>query len=622
MAYIRSVICKKINLTTMKKTLSFVAFIFSMIIFAQTCGFDQVQADLEAKFPEVKKSREMAEANLLQTNLRAYLDQKGATSKNGLYTGTIYEIPVVVHVITSTDASNSGLSLTDAQINTWINNANKMYATTYGGNFSAEGTGSLDGNVIPFKLVLAKRTPQCTASTGIVRYNGSTITGYDANGVNSSQTNGATTAQIRALAPHWPENAYFNIYIVLGFDGSKGSYGLMGWCGFPSNPDSSYESFMRVTVVTNANDSTLAHEFGHGLGLHHPFNGANSSPGSNPTAADCPTNANCLTDNDLVCDTAPTASLLSVFPTPTNSAINPCTGTNYEGVQNNIMNYTYLEKKFTAGQRDRGIAFFLPLRENLTKSLGGTDLATNPGGGTLVASNCNPAGITNSGNYGMGPLKVVLGNINNSSGAYSNSSPLYYVDYSAQNCISKSVYTDISATAASQLSVSFATNSQYIKAWIDYNNNGIFETSELIGTSGSSIAPASSPYVINFTPPATAVLNTYLRMRVIVDGGNTAVCANLNYGQAEDYSVRLTTTLATSEVSQESSDIVVYTKENNKLVFVKPEKSKGFGDYEIYDMSGKIIQKGSAKKEIQIERLLPKSTYILKYQDNLFKFMN
>jgi hypothetical protein len=188
--------------------------------------------------------------------------------------------------------------------------------------------------------------------------------------------------------------------------------------------------------------------------------------------------------------------------------------------------------------------------------------------------------------------------------------------------LSKIVYTDIPETGSSQLTVTFGGFDQYIKAWIDYNNNGILETSEVIGVSPTKLAIASSPYTITFTPPASAVKNTFLRMRVIASEADDVACQDVQYGQAEDYSVRINTSLATTEVSQESSDIVVYTKENNKLVFVKPEKSKGFGDYEIYDMSGKVIQKGSAKKEIQIERLLPKSTYILKYQDKTKKFLN
>ena len=601
----------------MKKTLLFFAIFSSMMIFAQTCDFDAHQNRVEKEFPEAKKNREAAEARLLSMDVRSYVNSVGATSKNAMYTGTIYEIPVVVHIITSSDASNAGLSLTDAQINTWIDNCNKMYATTYGGNYSAEGTGPNDGNVIPFKLVMAKRTPQCTTTNGIVRADGSGLAGYNQYGVRSATTNGATEAQIKALSPHWSEASYFNIYIVVGFDGNKSTSGLMGYCGFPTNPDASYDSVMKVTVVTNANDSTLAHEFGHGLGLHHPFNGANSSPGPNPTAANCPANANCLTDNDLVCDTAPTASLLSVSPTPSNTDINPCTGANYDGVQYNIMNYTQTEKKFTAGQRDRGVAIFMAVRSNLTQSLGGTDLATNPGAGTLAANSCVPTSTITPGNYQGGPKKVVLGTINNSTETYNN-----YVDYSANNCLSKVVYTDIPEAGSSQLTVTFAGFAQYIKAWIDYNNNGILETSEVIGVSPASVPVASSPYTITFTPPASAVKNTFLRMRVIASEADDDACQDLQYGQAEDYSVRITTTLATSETNLGSTGVVVYTKSENKLTLVNASPIKDFGKYEIYSLSGRLIQKGNARQEIILKQTLPRGTYIIHYQNVSEKFLN
>lgn len=254
-----------------------------------------------------------------------------------MYTGIIYEIPVVVHVIESSSASNASLTLTDAQIQTWIENCNKMYATTYGNGFFPEGTGPDKGNVIPFKLVLAKRTPQCTSTNGIIRYNGSTLTDYDDYGVKDSGTNGPSTDQVKVIAPHWPESSYFNIYIVIGFDGDKSTYGLMGWAGLPTNSNSSYESFMKATVVTNSNDSTLAHEFGHSLGLYHPFDGASTMPTS-PQLSDCPANNDCATDNDRVCDTEPTACLLNVYPTPANTATNPCTSSLYQGIQHNIMN--------------------------------------------------------------------------------------------------------------------------------------------------------------------------------------------------------------------------------------------------------------------------------------------
>ncbi len=107
-----------------------------MISGQEWCAFDKVQQELEQKDPEIRKSREEAEARLLQMNVKEYVNKIGATSKNGLYTGPIYEIPVVVHVIESSAPSNAHLIRTDAQIQTWIDNCNKIFATTYGNGYT------------------------------------------------------------------------------------------------------------------------------------------------------------------------------------------------------------------------------------------------------------------------------------------------------------------------------------------------------------------------------------------------------------------------------------------------------------------------------------------------------
>ncbi|WP_435523998.1 hypothetical protein [Chryseobacterium indoltheticum] len=150
---------------------------------------------LDDRHPGLKKYREEGEQKILSMNQQAFLNKVGATtSKNALYTGQIYEIPVVVHVIESQDPANANLAVTDQEIINWIARANSMYATTYGGNFYPEGAGATGGNVIPFKLVLAKRSPSCMPTTGIIRYNGSALPDYDQNGVTDT---GATDSQIK-----------------------------------------------------------------------------------------------------------------------------------------------------------------------------------------------------------------------------------------------------------------------------------------------------------------------------------------------------------------------------------------------------------------------------------------
>ncbi|WP_449400558.1 hypothetical protein [Chryseobacterium wanjuense] len=167
-------------------------FLFALMIFFNAfsqnaqkyCGFDAVMEKMDKKFPELTKIRNDFDAKISTTDVRSYLNKAGATTSwNGLYTGQIYEIPVVVHVIESNASANANLAVTDQEIINWIDRANKMYATTFGNGFYPEGSESTGGAVIPFKLVLAKRAPNCAPTTGIVRYNGSSLSGYDSYGV-------------------------------------------------------------------------------------------------------------------------------------------------------------------------------------------------------------------------------------------------------------------------------------------------------------------------------------------------------------------------------------------------------------------------------------------------------
>jgi len=608
----------------MKKILLYGSMMLSLALTAQQqhriCGFDEELALQERQNPGMREQFEKIYKKIRAEQLK---NPSATTSK--LVNG-VYEIPVVVHVIYPNGAAvGTTYNKSDAQIQTWIENANKMYAGTYA--WPASGVASDFGQsaVFPIKLVLAKRTPNCEPTTGIVRYNGNSLPGYNTNGMAYATSNGASRTAIKNLAPHWPESAYFNIYVISKFDGdSSPNSGLMGFASFPNNLDSNYESFMKSGVVTNLHDTTFAHEFGHAMGLLHTFQDGtyDAIPGDSDYCP--PTTGVCEDDDDGICDTERSGSGYTLWPVPSNSDINPCTGVNYQGVQYNMMNYSNsTAQKFTAGQGERIDNYFMLIRSSLTTSKGATALPSTPATSMVpIAATCNPTGVTNAATNGFltGPVAVRLGQINNKSAGLWGAAPSFYVDYTTQSCLVNSS-TDLVVGQPQTVEVDIMLNPQSARVWIDYNNNGTFEASELVGSANNIALNSSSIGTLSatFTPPANAVLNTPLRMRVLVDAesqNNYAPCGQLEYGQVEDYSVRLVNNLATSEAQADNDDLVIYPNPavSGDQVFIKAKNGKGL-KVSISDMSGRLIANPAVTEEgkdlYKINQQLEKGVYMI-----------
>ncbi|MGH1519607.1 GEVED domain-containing protein [Chryseobacterium sp. JK1] len=607
----------------MKKTILCGAMLLSLSLSAQQkkdwCDFDTEQRGHQKQNQEIDEMIRNLRERIIVANQNSNAKNGGAAYKtvNG-----VYEIPVVVHVIVPTgSAVGTDYNKSDAQIQAWLDRCNAMYAGTYQW---AQGVPADFGSAatMPIKLVLAKRDPSCNATTGIIRYNGGSLAGYDSYGVKRSGANGVTTAQVKTIAPHWPEASYFNIYIMNKVDGG-GQYGIMGWAGLPQNPDSSYESFMKSFVVTLQDDITLAHEFGHSMGLLHTFGNANAdAPAGTSDVSYCPpqTNNNCAQDDDQVCDTERSRSLLNDFPVPTNNSMNYCTGTNYQGVQYNMMNYTNPRAfKFTDGQHDRAALYYFLMKGSLSTSLGGTAPTAASTIGTPIAA-CTPTGIATPGNYFVGPTLVKLGNINNASTGFWQNAANYYEDYTGASCL-RATSTELLSTGTHNLQVNVSDSNNEVRAWIDFNNNGTFEASELVASADNIVADPTTligTFNVNFTAPASTVLNTPLRMRVIVDDENANItpCGQLKYGQAEDYTVKFVTTLGTSEAALEKDDLTIYPNPvaTGDKIFIKAKNGKNL-KVSISDMSGRLMASPSVTEDgngiFRVSQQLEKGVYMI-----------
>ena len=88
--------------------------------------------------------------------------------------------------------------------------------------------------------------------------------------------------------------------------------------------------------------------------------------------------------------------------------------------------------------------------------------------------------------------------------------------------------------------------SRMIKVFIDYNNNGAFETNELVATSGVlNTTTTTQNFTTNITTPNTLVVGTITLMRIIVQETLTAsdisACFDFAKGETQDYRIRVVT---------------------------------------------------------------------------------
>lgn len=530
----------------------------------EECGTDELMRKHYQRFPE-EKARDDA-FNLELSKLIKSGKLASTINKN-----QVYEIPIVVHVVGDGSAIGTVNNRSDADIIAWINYTNGVFS----GN-SSSGMSSSSA-VLPVKLVFAKISPNCTTTNGINRINASNLPKYVSGGVNNDNTTNAVTASEITALGMWDTSKYYNIYVVKKLASNSGT--LNGFAYYPGG--SNDYSFMSTTVST-VNAQTMAHEFGHALGLRHTHEGFNDSTGA------CPTNTDCTLQGDLVCDTEPMKSLYhsSVPYTCQTGQINPCTSVTYAGGERNVMAYTFCFRDlFTNGQSDRATAQLLQYRQSLINSPVGN--ATPPNNTVILTAACVPTTITNPGNFNIGITSVKFGSINNYSTNFKAASNNFYENFTGSYCLGVSKTTIPSGSATTLTVAPGANNPHIIKAYIDYNNDGQFnETTELV-LNQSNIASGSTA-TASVTPPSNAVVNNALRMRVIGEYNGSAVtsCSTPRYGQVEDYSVIiLPRTLSTKGVNIIENNTTISQSENT----VQIKSDIKITAITIYDASGRML---------------------------------
>ncbi|MDV7698118.1 T9SS type A sorting domain-containing protein [Chryseobacterium soli] len=204
----------------------------------------------------------------------------------------------------------------------------------------------------------------------------------------------------------------------------------------------------------------------------------------------------------------------------------------------------------------------------------------------------------------------------------SNSGASNYTDYRSDP--TRQIQFEL-GTANNKLSVSQTWSAGVptpaaVRAWIDFNGNGIFESSEaLLLTNLSTTSTVTSTFNI----PALSVISTIspcgVTMRVISSQTvSIPSCGTFMYGEVEDYGVILKShTLAVEETAAFKEIITISPNPASDVVHISGVSSQA--DFEIFTAAGQKAMEGKTSDgTIRISHLAKGVYFIqIKNKENL-----
>lgn len=409
---------------------------------------------------------------------------------------TIYTLPVVVHVYHLGEAMGTGNNVSESFIAQVIQDLND--------GFRAQNAyaGQRDTKI---QFELAKRSPSCQPTNGIVRINASNIPNYTTNGIWVGDA--AMIDTLRAISS-WPDD-YINIRLV------KSPY-AQAWAYFLN------DMFFPIGWPWPGRRGALIHEMGHILTLNHTFEGDNNN-------AQCPPNTDPENEGDLVADTDPHKVNDNCY-TYADTDINACTARPFGRILHNFMAYS-CDEEFTKGQIKRMRLAILNSRPEWLNTLALVTPAVVP---PLPVAACNVISV-NGRSFLYGFEQFQFGNYK------VGAAP---PQYGGKTLVDRTCLQRITATVSQPYSLylrAYYQTGLRFRVYIDYNNNGIFDLPNEQVAGNTAFA---EELTASITPPTTATRNLPLRMRVVGDREASTPCqvtgdAFWKAGNAHDFTITI-----------------------------------------------------------------------------------
>lgn len=147
-----------------------------------------------------------------------------------------------------------------------------------------------------------------------------------------------------------------------------------------------------------------------------------------------------------------------------------------------------------------------------------------------------------------------------------------------------------------------------ITAWIDFDRSGTFDNDEMIL---STVPNTTTPVSAKFTVPADAFVgDKLLGMRVALryDVMQDNPCGTFDYGEVEDYAVKISATAEVKENVKPTSLQVYPNPTSEYLNFIEVAADS---PYAIYNMAGQVVLKGNLNNDqVDVSPLSP-GVYII-----------
>ena len=225
-------------------------------------------------------------------------------------------------------------------------------------------------------------------------------------------------------------------------------------------------------------------------------------------------------------------------------------------------------------------------------------------------SNCSPTADTS---YGDGFELFQLGDISNTSAGEG------YGDFT-------DLSTELEQGTTHELTITTGYGDQFIRVWIDFNDDYVFSLNELV-VDNFVIAAGSAGGTFTQTMELIISENATLGQHIMRAKSNWQAgvpddaCEETQYGETEDYTVNIIERLGSSNIQIEN--ISVYPNPVNSLLNVNIGLNRDF-NYSIFNITGQIIGKGKFANNINRVDFseVSKGIYFLRVFDSQSKKQN